>query len=167
MDKNLQHSYRDRYYERGHWGTKIWQTLVMLLSWLVFITPIIITTATYLVYRTDNRRGHFFWHYAEGVQELNFLMIFLTFALGTIAVFCLALSYVQVRRARGLVEKWPMFDITKNQWEQRAAERFMTERFGDEKFRQNCRNYTVRPEQNLSKNQLKKIVNNEETSVKH
>lgn len=89
-------------------------------------------------------------------------MIFLTFAAGVIAVFCFAMGYIQVRRARGLIEKWPMFDMTKNQWEQRRAERFMTKRFGDEAFRQSRRYYTVKPEQNLSNNQLKKIVNNEE-----
>ena len=38
----------------------------------------------------------------------------------------------------------------------------MTARFGDEAFRQSQRYYTVKPEQNLSNNQLKKIVNNEE-----
>lgn len=162
MDKHLQHNYRDRYFEKGHWWTKIWQTLVVILVWIILFIPIMITTSTYWAYRTNGQHGHFFWHYAEGFTELNFFMIFLTFAAGVIAVFCFAMGYIQVRRARGLIEKWPMFDMTKNQWEQRRAERFMTKRFGDEAFRQSRRYYTVKPEQNLSNNQLKKIVNNEE-----
>lgn len=85
-------SYRDRYFMRGHWGTKIGQTIVTLLSWLVLIVPIMITVATYVAYRSHGRYGHFFWHYTEGFQELNFLMIFLTFALGVIAVFCFAMG---------------------------------------------------------------------------
>lgn len=56
-----------------------------------------------------------------------------------------------------------MFDLTKNQWERRTAEKFMEKRFGTEAKRQSLRNYTVKPEQNLSKNQLKKIINSQET----
>lgn len=162
MDVKNDKNYRDRYFERGHWGTKIWQTFVMLLSWVVLVIPITITVATYLAYRTRGRHGHFFWHYAEGFQELNFLMIFLTFALGVIAVFCFAMGYIQLQRSRGLVAKWPMFDMAKNRWERHRAEQFMTARFGDEAYRQSRRNYTVQPEQNLKKNQLKQIVNGEE-----
>ena len=36
----------------------------------------------------------------------------------------------------------------------------MTARFGAEKQRQNLRNYTVKPEQNLAKNQLKDVIAN-------
>ena len=75
------------YFEHGHWGIKVRQTLVALICWLTLFTPIVITSATYLAYLTHGRHGHFFWHYTEGFQELNFLVIFLTFALGMIAVF--------------------------------------------------------------------------------
>lgn len=164
MSDKTTKSYRDRYFERGHWGSKVWQTVVVLFSWGVLIAPIVITGATYLAYRANGRHGHFFWHYAEGFRELNFLMIFLIFALGVIAVFCFAMGYIQLQRARGLVEKWPMFDMARNQWKRQAAERFMTARFGDETKRQSIRNYTVSSRQNLEKNQLKRIVDGEEVT---
>lgn len=155
-------SYRDKYFERGHWKLKIWQSLIMLLSWLVLITPIAITSATYLAYRSHGRHGHYFWHYAEGFQELNFLVVFLTFALGMIAVFCLTMGYIQTQRAHGLVNKWPMFDIKKNRWERAAAEKFMEKRFGYRQSREQRRYFTVKPEQNLGKNQLHDVINGHE-----
>lgn len=167
MHNKAHRSYRDRYFERGHWGMKIWQTLIMLLSWITLFIPIIITGATYMAYRTHGHHGYFFWHYTEGFQELNFLMIFLAFALGVTAVFCFAMGYIQIQRSRGLVEKWPMFDMSKNQWERHTAEEFMTQRFGDEAKRQSYQRYTVKPEQNLTKNQLKEVINSEETEARN
>ncbi|MGM9892027.1 ABC transporter permease [Limosilactobacillus sp.] len=161
-DKN----YRDQYFEHGHWSLKIRQTLVMLLSWLVLFTPIIITTATYLAYRSHGRYGHYFWHYAEGFQELNFLAIFLTFALGMIAVFCLTMGYIQAQRAHGLVNKWPLFDINRNHRERAAAEEFMEQRFGKRQQREQAKHFTVKPEQNLSKDQLREVINGEERVAK-
>ena len=160
MNTSTRNNYRDHFFEHGYWGIKVRQTLVALICWLTLFTPIVITSATYLAYLTHGRHGHFFWHYTEGFQELNFLVIFLTFALGMIAVFCLAMGYIQFQRSRGLVNKWPLFDITKNHWERQTAEKFMTARFGAEKQRQNLRNYTVKPEQNLAKNQLKDVIAN-------
>ena len=149
MKNTTTKSYRDRYFMRGHWGTKIWQTVVVVLSWLVLIVPI--TIASYVAYRTHGRHGHFFWHYAEGFQELNFLMIFLSFALGVIAVFCFAMGYIQLQRAHGLMTKWPMFDMAKNRHERERDELFMTARFDSEAKRRARRNYTVKANQNLRK----------------
>lgn len=117
----MNNNYHDKYFERHHWLLKIWQTLIMLLGWVVLFIPIFITSATYLAYRTNGRHGHFFWHYKEGFQELNFLMVFLLFALGMISVFCLTMGYVQTQRMKGLTTKWPMFDITKSNLQQKRA----------------------------------------------
>lgn len=155
-------NYHDKYFEHGHWLLKIRQTLLMLFSWVLFFLPILITGATYLAYRTHGRRGWAFWHYTEGIQELDFLLIFLTFADGVIAVFCLSLGFIQMIRTRGLTNNWPMFDFNQNARKARRAERVMTKRFGNKQFRQQQRYYSVRAEQNLQNNQLNKIVNGQE-----
>lgn len=157
-------NYRDKYYEKGHWGLKVWQTILVVLSWLLFLTPCLVTILTYWAHLTNGRHGFYFWHYREGFQELNFLMIFLTFALGMIAVFCLTSSYIQKQRHRGLVTKWPMFNISENRLGHRRAEAFMTNRFGDEKSRQAVSYYVVTADKNLSNNQLKKVISGEEES---
>lgn len=151
-------NYRDQYFQRGHWLLKIRQTLVALLCWILLFIPILVTTATYWAYLTHGKRGHFFWHYAEGFQELNFLVVFLTFAVAMTAVFCLTVAYVQIQRSRGLVDKWPMYDLLKNQREGQAAEAFMADRFGDPATRHSAKHYTVHPEQNLANNQLKQVI---------
>lgn len=132
----------------------------MLLSWCSLLIPIIITISTYLAYWTHGHYGHFFWHYAEGFRELNFLIIILLFALGMIGVFCITMGYVQTQRTHGLTTKWPMFDINKSNLQRQRAESFMTKQFGDLKVRTNTRNFVVKPEQNLTKNQLRDIINN-------
>lgn len=113
MDTNTQNNCRDHFFEHGHWGLKIRQTIIVIICWLILVVPIIVTSATYLAYLTHGHHGHFFWYYTEGFQELNFLVVFLTFALGMIAVFCLTMGYIQFQRSRGLVDKWPLFDIAK------------------------------------------------------
>lgn len=158
MKNNLLHNYHDTYFEKHHLLLKIRQTIIMFLCWIIFSIPIFITTATYIAYRTNSHHGHYFWYYAEGFHELNFLMLFLGFALGMIAVFCFAMSYIQTQRSQGLVNKWPLFDISQSQQECQLAEKFMTERFGNAYQRQNVRYYVVKSKQNLSKNQLREIV---------
>lgn len=82
------------------------------------------------------------------------------FALGMIGVFCITMGYIQAQRTRGLTTKWPMFDINKSHLQRQRAESFMTKQFGDPEMRTNTRNFVVKPEQNLTKNQLRDIVNN-------
>lgn len=145
-------TYHDAYFEHGHWWLKIRQTLVMLLGWVIFILPIFITGATYWAYRTHDLHGHYFWFYSEGFSELNFLMIFLTFAAGMILVFCLTMSYIQWQRSKGLVDKWPLFDIQQTNLERQAAEKFMATRLGSRSKREAARYYLVKKDQNLAKN---------------
>lgn len=93
-DKN----YTDAYFESGHILLKIWQTIIPILGWIVFFTPIVITGSTYLAYLTNGKYGHYFWHYSEGFHMIKLTIILLIFALAMIAVFCISISYVQYQR---------------------------------------------------------------------
>ena len=154
-DKN----YTDAYFESGHILLKIWQTIILILGWIVFFTPIVITGSTYLAYLTNGKHGHYFWYYSEGFDMINLTIILLIFALAMIAVFCISISYVQYQRAKGLVTKWPMYDISDNKKKRQRAEDFMTKRFGPAEMRQNVRYYEVQPEQNLDKSTFKDVIN--------
>lgn len=155
-------NYQDKFFEKGHVLLTIWQIIILILCWILFLIPCIVTSLTYWAHLTNGAHGYYFWHYSEGFRELNFLMIFLTFACGMIAVFCLTSAYIQAQRHRGLIEKWPMFDIQQNRREHQRAETFMTHRFGSESSRQATRYYVVSAEQNLSNNQLKKVIQGKE-----
>lgn len=156
----MKNNYFDKYFTRHHLLLKIRQTIVMLFSWVILLVPIFITTSTYIAYRTNGKMGHFFWHYREGFQELNFLMAFLLFAVGMVCVFCLTMGYIQKQRIQGLTSKWPMFNVGESSLKQRRAEQFMTNRFGDAKVRTGVKYTTIAPEQNLTKNQLKEVIEN-------
>ncbi|MCT3602288.1 ABC transporter permease [Lactobacillus acidophilus] len=165
IDKDVEgtnQNYRDAYFESGHILLKIWQTIVLIIGWIFFFTPCVITILTYLAYLTRGRYGHYFWYYSEGFDMINLVIILLIFALAMIAVFCISFSYVQYQRAKGLVTKWPMYDISENKNKRQNAENFMTERFGEPQLRQNVRYYEVEPEQNLGKSQLKDVINKED-----
>lgn len=156
----MKNNYFDKYFTRHHLLLKIRQTIVMLFSWVILLVPIFITTSTYIAYRTNGKMGHFFWHYREGFQELNFLMAFLLFAVGMVCVFCLTMGYIQKQRIQGLTSKWPMFNVGESSLKQRRAEQFMTHRFGDAKVRTGVKYTTIAPKQNLTKNQLKEVIEN-------
>ncbi|WP_276754523.1 ABC transporter permease [Limosilactobacillus ingluviei] len=146
--------YVDDYFARGHWGRTIWQTVWTLLAWLLFLVPGVITGAMALAALTKGRWGHYFWHYHEGFVELKFLVVFLPFMFGVMAVFCLSSAYLQNRRRQGLVEKWPMLNPLKRQRQQHYLEAKMALRFGPATQRHRARVYRVQPNQNLTNQQL-------------
>lgn len=152
-------NYHDAYFESGHIFVKTWQTIVLILGWLVFFTPCVITGATYLAYLTHGKYGHYFWLYSEGFDMINLTIVLLLFALAMISVFCIAISYVQYQRARGLVTKLPMYDIADNKRKRQRAEDFMIKRFGPAKMRRHVKYYEVQPEQNLDKSTFKDVIN--------
>ncbi|MGN1272726.1 MAG: ABC transporter permease [Lactobacillus sp.] len=154
-DKN----YTDKYFEKGHIWLKIWQTFLMILGWIAFFSPCVITTMTYIAHLTHGRYGYYFWHYSEGFEEINFLLVILCFAVAMIAVFCIAIGYVQRKRADGLITKWPTYDIAQDKIKRQRIEDFITERFGPEEMRHEVRFYSVKPEQNLDKDVFKDVTN--------
>lgn len=156
----MKNNYHDKFFEHHHLLLKIRQTLIIIACWIILFIPIFITSATYLAYRTNGHHGFFFWHYREGFHELDFLMVLLLFALGMISIFCITMGYIQAQRIRGLTAKWPLFDIGQNRLKRQRAEDFMTKRFGDVYTRTSTTNFTVKPEQNLTKNQLHDIISN-------
>lgn len=156
--ESIQHSYQDAFFNHGNCRLKIRQIIITLVCWIIFLVPCWITLMTYWAHLSHGRHGHFFWRYPAGFQEIDFLIIILAFALGIIAVFCLAVGFIQNQRRHGLVEEWPMINLKENQRKMETANNFMARRFGPVKKRQQVRYYVVKPEQNLANNQLKEIV---------
>ena len=129
-----------------------------MICWIMMLIPCLITISSYIAYLTNGKRGIYFWYYLEGFRKLNFLIIFLVFLIGMIAVFCLTVSFIQNQRRNGLIEKWSMFDVKKSNLNQRQANLLATKKFGPISFRQNISYYVVTSEQNFQKNELRKRV---------
>ncbi|EOA07930.1 hypothetical protein QY883_09620 [Pediococcus acidilactici] len=152
MKDKRQQLYTDPYFEKGHWGLKIRQTLVALLGWIGVIVPVTIT-ATALWAQSDPRISHL-WAYPEGIFEIKFLAAVLLFAFAMAGLFAVSMTIIQNRRRDRLAEQWPTFNPINQRKRESRLEKFMTDRFGDEEFRENVKYYEVEPEQNLDTDEI-------------
>ncbi|MCH4123545.1 MAG: hypothetical protein LKH74_00145 [Levilactobacillus sp.] len=150
-----QQLYTDAYFEKGHWGLKIWQTLVAIFGWICVVVPVVITvTAFWAVY--DPRVPHL-WSYSEGIFEIKFIGIILLFSLVMVSLFAVGMTIIQNRKRDRVVEQWPTFNPINQKKRETELEKFMDDRFGDEDFRHNVRTYQVQPEQNLDTDQIQNL----------
>ncbi|ANZ60912.1 hypothetical protein AYR62_11990 [Secundilactobacillus paracollinoides] len=144
--------YTDLFFEKGHWGLKIKESLVALFGLISMIVPIVMT-GIILTHRsirlfgvTIDLRG--------GMYTFGFLGIILLFCFAVTAVFAISMVLIQNRKRERLIEQWPTFDPLDERNRETELTKFMTKRFGEEKFRQNVRLYRVQPEQNLDTHEL-------------
>ena len=150
--KVKQQLYTDVYFEKGHWGLKIWQTLVAIFGWICVIVPVVITVTSFWA-AYDPKIPHL-WSYNEGIFEIKFIGIILLFAFVMVWLFAVGMTIIQNRKRDRVVEQWPTFNPINQKKRETALEKFMDERFGDEEFRHNVRTYQVKPEQNLDTDQI-------------
>lgn len=150
-----QQLYTDEYFEKGHWGLKIWQTLVAIFGWISVIVPVVVTiTAFWAAY--DPRVPHL-WSYQEGIFEIKFIGVLLLFSFVMVSLFAVGMTIIQNRKRDRVVEQWPTFNPINQKKRETELEKFMDDRFGDEDFRHNVRTYQVKPEQNLDTDQIQNL----------
>ncbi|AVK63681.1 hypothetical protein C5Z26_05985 [Lactobacillus sp. CBA3606] len=155
-----QQLYTDAYFEKGHWGLKIWQTLVALIGWAAVIIPITITIISF--WSTYDRRIPQIWSYQEGIFEIKFIGILLLFSFVLTALFAVSMTIIQNRKRNRVVEQWPTFNPINQNKRKKALAAFMDERFGDAESREKTRYYQVKPEQNLDTNQIQALYDDQD-----
>lgn len=69
-------------------------------------------------------------------------------------LFAVSMTIIQNRRRDHLAEQWPTFNPINQRKRESRLEKFMTDRFGDEEFRENVKYYEVEPEQNLDTDEI-------------
>lgn len=157
--RNQEHElFTDLYYERGHWGLKIRQTLVAFLGWLGVIIPILVTVVSAIGFYNPFVRG--FWHQKVGIEEIQFFGLLLIFAFFAAAIFTITMALIQNRKRDRVVEQWPTYDPLLQKQRKDELNHFMDERFGDATFRQSAQTYDVQPEQNLDTDEFQKLFQN-------
>lgn len=156
-DKSVarQQLYTDDYFEKGHWGLKIWQTVVGFFGWVCVAVPITLTVLSFWA-SYDPRVIHL-WSYNEGIFEIKFIGILLLFAFVTVSLFAVGMTIIQNRKRDRVVEQWPTFNPIDQRKREDTLGDFMTQRFGDQEFRENVRDYQVKPEQNLDTDQIHQL----------
>lgn len=150
-----QQMYTDAYFEKGHWGLKIWQTLIALFGWLAVIIPIVITVTAFWA-SFDPRVPHV-WSYPEGIAEIKFIGILLIFSLIMAIIFSVSMTLIQNRKRERLVQQWPTYNPINQKKREQTLAHFIDQRFGPEEFRESVRTYDVQPEQNLATDTIKEL----------
>ncbi|EYR72009.1 hypothetical protein O209_03525 [Lactiplantibacillus plantarum WHE 92] len=107
-DVNRQQLYSDAYFDTGHWGLKIRQTIVGIVGWLAVIVPITVTVLS--IWSSYNPHIPRFWHYHEGLFEFKFIGILLAFCFALASLFAVTMTIIQNRKRERVVEQWPTFN---------------------------------------------------------
>ncbi|TAS65831.1 hypothetical protein BV276_02760, partial [Lactiplantibacillus plantarum] len=107
-DVNRQQLYSDAYFDTGHWGLKIRQTIVGIVGWIAVIVPITVTVLS--IWSSYNPHIPRFWHYHEGLFEFKFIGILLAFCFALASLFAVTMTIIQNRKRERVVEQWPTFN---------------------------------------------------------
>lgn len=150
-----QQLYTDKYFEKGHWLLKIWQTIIAIIGWFAVIVPIVITITSFWA-SFDPKIPHI-WSYSEGISEIRFIGVLLVFSFIMSFIFSVSMTIIQNRKRDRLVEQWPTFNPIGQKKRERTIDTFIDQRFGNKEFRENVRTYDVQPEQNLDTDQIQKL----------
>lgn len=153
--EDKQQLYTDKYFEKGHWFLKIWQTIIALIGWLAVIIPIVITVTSF--WASFNPKIPHIWSYSEGLSEIHFIGVLLIFSFIMSFIFSVSMTIIQNRKRDRLVEQWPTFNPIDQKKRERTIDSFIDQRFGNKEFRENTRTYDVQPEQNLDTDQIQKL----------
>lgn len=152
---DTQQLYTDKYFEKGHWFLKLWQTLIAIIGWIFVIVPIAITVTSF--WASFNPKIPHLWSYNEGITEIKFIGIVLLFCFVMSGIFSISMTLIQNRKRDRLVEQWPTFNPIDQKKRKKTLDDFIDNRFGDKEFRENARTYDVQPEQNLDTDTIQKL----------
>ncbi|BDZ30107.1 hypothetical protein RA086_02875 [Lactiplantibacillus sp. WILCCON 0030] len=147
--------YTDAFFSKGHWLLKIWQSLIAILGWLAAILPMLCTILSLL--HSINPKIPGLWHYHEGIFEIKFIGILLLFMFVLASLFAVTMTIIQNRKRDRVVEQWPTFNPINQNKRTKLLAKFMDDRFGSTDFRENVRDYHVKPEQNLDTDTFQKL----------
>ncbi|GAB6092680.1 hypothetical protein [Furfurilactobacillus curtus] len=154
-ENQRQQLYTDAYFERGHWGLKICQTLVAVLGWLIVLSPLVLMVISAISFYQPTWWP--WWHLQLAQREMLYYAVVLGFIFVLVGIFTVSMTLIQNRKRQQLVEQWPTFDPLNQQRRKVELNAFMTKRFGSLEARHAVRQYTVKPEQNLATDQIQQL----------
>lgn len=150
----------DKYFSKGHWWTKICQTLMAIIFWICVAIPVYWTISSTLL--INNQHFIHAWRYEEGRTLFYFFDRFFIIAFIILAVIVIISTIHNNHRVKQHVEKDIQYDEPQLLARKAHLEAFYTARFGNKAFRENVRSYHVKPEQNLEVNEIHKLYREEE-----
>ncbi|AVK62392.1 hypothetical protein C5Z25_11760 [Lactobacillus sp. CBA3605] len=150
----------DSYFGSGHFLTKIWQTIMVIIFWICVAVPVYWTISSTLL--INNHRFLHAWRYEEGRTLFYFFDRFFIIAFIILAIIVIISTVHNNHRVKQHVEKKIQYDDAQLQARKQQLETFYTTRFADRHYRETVRNYHVKPEQNLEINEIHKLYKEED-----
>lgn len=138
----------DQYFERGHLGVTIWQSLLTILAWMGVILPFVWLAIPFFLPKWAERLR--FQIYSEGIATFKFLGVFFLIAIAVIAIFSILLTMRNNYRFQNLISHEVLHDEEKLATRREALIEFYGDRFGSKEFRESVRYYSVQEEQNIA-----------------
>lgn len=138
----------DPYFEKGHYGSKIFQTLVAILSWFGVLIP--------FVFPNRAQYNHIVV-YLEEKTTLLFLLIFLSVSFVFLTILYILLTFWNNYRFKHFLQKEKQYDDERLNKRRELLNKAYDERFGSEEFRHKVCFYSVKEEQNLETDFVKKL----------
>ena len=145
----------DPYFEKGNYGSKIFQTLIALLSWCGVIIPFLWILFPFVL--PDQAGRNHVRVYQDEKMTLVFLVIFLSLSFLFLVILYVSLTFWNNYRFKHFLQKSEQYDIERLKLRRKLINQVYDERFGSKEFRQNTPYYSVKEEQNLETDFVKKL----------
>lgn len=160
-DKQTNHDtvYVDHFFEKGHWWLKIRTVILTIIAWLAVFIPIY-WTLTSTVFRKQ-KGVEPVWQYQEGIDSFYFLLkVFALFFIGA-TIFTVIMTLRSNRQIKDRYSQEFTYDFDSMLKKRHRLDQFYTARFGPTEVRTNIKTYSVSEEQNISKEDLQKVLGEE------
>lgn len=145
----------DPYYEKGHLGIKIFQTIVAIIGWVLVVLPFIWVLSPIFLGNIAKRFNLF--TYVEELQTLKFLLIFLTIAFFSILILFVSLTIWNNYRFGHLLQKKAMYNTERVEKRRQLLDTDFEKRFGPRAEREAVCYYLVKEEQNLDTHYIREL----------
>lgn len=145
----------DPYFEKGNYGSKIFQTLVAILSWFGVLIPFLWILFPF-VFPNRAQYNHIVV-YLEEKTTLLFLLIFLSVSFVFLTILYILLTFWNNYRFKHFLQKEKQYDDERLNKRRELLNKAYDERFGSEEFRHKVCFYSVKEEQNLETDFVKKL----------
>lgn len=141
---------KDKYFSKGNYWLKIWQTLVALLGWMIVVLPFIwVIWVFFPLTRPERAKDFFLYAFLSEKKMLYFLIGFFVLIFFSFVITLFVLTRWNNRNLHKKVNESFEYEDEELEKRQELLEEMYTERFGTKEERETVRFYSVSAEQNL------------------
>lgn len=138
---------KDKYFSKGNYWLKIWQTLVALFGWMIVVLPFI--WVFFPLTRPERAKDFYLYAFLLEKKMLYFFIGFFALIFFSFLIISFVLTRWNNRNLYRKVNKSFEYEDEELKKRQELLEEMYTERFGTKEERETVRFYSVSEEKNL------------------